>query len=91
MTLPENDHGDHMGDYFIESAQNSIIQTVALKAEAEEKGFTLPEDYQSEYDSVVDAMATNAANAGFTDEEGNGDVLAYIQDSYGRLCNGGGI
>lgn len=70
-------------DYFLESAQNSIIQTVALKAEAEEKGFTLPEDYQSEYDSVVDAMATNAANAGFTDEEGNGDVLAYIQDSYG--------
>ena len=70
-------------DYFMQSAQDSIIQTVALKQEAEEKGFTMPEDYQSEYDSVVDNMASNAASAGFTDEDGNGDVLAYIQDSYG--------
>lgn len=70
-------------DYFLQSAQDSIIQTVALKKEAEDKGFTMPDDYQSEYDSVVDNMATNAASAGFTDEDGNGDVLAYIQDSYG--------
>ena len=70
-------------DYFLENAQNSIIQTVALKQEAESKDFTMPEDYQSEYDSVVENMASNAASAGFTDEDGNGDVLAYIQDSYG--------
>lgn len=70
-------------DYFLENAQNSIIQTVALKQEAESKDFTMPEDYQSEYDSVVENMASNAATAGFTDEDGNGDVLAYIQDSYG--------
>ena len=70
-------------DYFLENAQTSIIQTVALKQEAEAKGFTMPEDYQTEYDSVVETMASNAANAGFTDEDGNGDVLAYIQDSYG--------
>ena len=70
-------------DYFLENAQNSIIQTVALKAEAESKDFAMPDDYQSEYDSVVENMASNAANAGFTDEDGNGDVLAYIQDSYG--------
>ena len=70
-------------DYFLENAQNSILQTVALKAEAESKNFAMPDDYQSEYDSVVENMASNAANAGFTDEDGNGDVLAYIQDSYG--------
>ena len=70
-------------DYFLENAQNSIIQTVALKQEAESKDFTMPEDYQSEYDAVVENMASNAASAGFTDEDGNGDVLAYIQDSYG--------
>lgn len=71
-------------DYFLENAQNSIIQTAALKQEAESKDFTMPEDYQSEYDSVVENMASNAASAGFTDEDGNGDVLAYIQDSYGN-------
>lgn len=70
-------------DFFLQNAQDSIIQTVALKQAAEADGFTMPEDYQSEYDSVVDSMATNAASAGFTDEDGNGDVLAYIQDSYG--------
>lgn len=70
-------------DYFLQNAQDSIVQTVALKQAAEADGFTMPEDYQSEYDSVVDSMATNAASAGFTDEDGNGDVLAYIQDSYG--------
>ena len=70
-------------DYFLENAQTSIVQTVALKQEAESKDFTMPDDYQSEYDSVVENMASNAANAGFTDEDGNGDVLAYIQDSYG--------
>lgn len=70
-------------DFFLQNAQDSIIQIVALKQAAEADGFTMPEDYQSEYDSVVDSMATNAASAGFTDEDGNGDVLAYIQDSYG--------
>lgn len=70
-------------DYFMESAKTSIVQTVALKQAAEAEGFTMPEDYQSEYNSVIEAMTTNAASAGFTDADGNGDVLAYIQDSYG--------
>lgn len=67
----------------MESAKTSIVQTVALKQAAEAEGFTMPEDYQSEYNSVIEAMTTNAASAGFTDADGNGDVLAYIQDSYG--------
>ena len=50
-------------DFFLQNAQDSIIQTVALKQAAEADGFTMPEDYQSEYDSVVDSMATNAASA----------------------------
>jgi hypothetical protein len=70
-------------DYFLENARYSINQTQALKAQAEAEGFTMPEDYQSEYDSVIENLDTNAASAGFTDEDGNGDVLAYVQDSYG--------
>jgi RNA polymerase subunit RPABC4/transcription elongation factor Spt4 len=70
-------------DYFLENARYSINQTQSLKAQAEAEGFTMPEDYQSEYDSVIENLDTNAASAGFTDEDGNGDVLAYVQDSYG--------
>jgi hypothetical protein len=71
-------------DYFMESACSSIIQIEALKAEAEAAGFTMPEDYQEEFDSTIDSMADYALQSGFTDSDGNGDVLAYIQDSYGK-------
>lgn len=70
-------------DYFVDMAKNSLSQIAVLKAEAEAAGFTMPEDYQAEYEAIIEAMPTNAANTGFADEEGNGDVLAYIQDSYG--------
>lgn len=71
-------------DYFMECANYSITQIEAMKHEGEAVGFTMPEDYQAEYDSVIASMATNAASAGFVDAEGNGDALAYIQDSYGE-------
>ena len=71
-------------DYFLEGAKTSIQQIEALKAAAAKDGFIMPEDYQSEYDSVVEALPDHAASAGFTDADGNGDVLAYIQDSYGE-------
>ena len=70
-------------DYFVSMANTSITQIAALKAEAQSVGFTMPEDYQAEYEAILEAMPSNAANTGFADEEGNGDVLAYIQDSYG--------
>lgn len=70
-------------DYFMDSARASYAQTAVLKAQAEKEGFVMADEYQSEYDAVVGAMPTNAANAGFTKEDGTGDVLAYIQDSYG--------
>lgn len=69
--------------YFLESACYAINQTESLKAEAEAAGFTMPEEYQTEYDDILANMATNAASAGFTDADGNGNALAYIQDSYG--------
>ena len=70
-------------EYFVEMARGSLSQVVVLKAEAESVDFQMPEDYQAEYEAVVEAMPTNAANTGFVDENGNGDVLAYIRDSYG--------
>lgn len=70
-------------DYFMESASYSMNQIEAMKQAGEAEGFQLPEDYQTEYDNVIDTMTTNAASAGFVDEDGNGDALAYIQDSYG--------
>lgn len=70
-------------DYFMDAASYSMNQIAAMKQAGEAEGFQLPEEYQTEYDSVVETMASNAASAGFVDEDGNGDALAYIQDSYG--------
>ena len=84
--LEEQQYSDTMTwqDYFVQSACTSIQQIQALKAAAAEAGFTMPQDYQSQYDSTISSMADYAQQAGFTDEEGNGDVLAYIRDSYGE-------
>lgn len=70
-------------DYFMESARYSINQIEAMKEAGEAEGFEMSDEYMTEYNNVIDTMTTNAASAGFVDEEGNGDALAYIQDSYG--------
>ena len=69
--------------YFLESACYSINQIESMKAEAMAQGFEMSEAYKTEYDSILANMASNAATAGFVDEAGNGDALAYIRDSYG--------
>lgn len=73
-------------DYFVDKACDSLVQTEALKAMAEADGFTMPEDYQTEYDSTIASMEAYAVQTGFTKEDGSGDVLAYIQDSYGSAA-----
>ncbi len=73
-------------DYFVENACNSLVQTEALKAMAEADGFTMPEAYQTEYDNTISSMENYAVQTGFTNEDGTGDVLAYIQDSYGSAA-----
>lgn len=70
-------------DYFLDCASTSALQVLSLKAEAEKAGFEMPEEYQTEYDSTIASMADYALQAGFTDKDGNGDVLAYVRDSYG--------
>lgn len=88
LPLDEQSYSDDMTwqDYFLQNACASIQQIEALKAAAQEAGFTLTEDYQTEYDNTIAAMGDYAVQAGFTDEDGNGDVLAYIQDSYGSAA-----
>lgn len=70
-------------DYFMESAKASMNQIEAMKQAGQAEGFEMPEDYMTEYNNVIDTMTTNAASAGFVDDDGTGDALAYIQDSYG--------
>lgn len=86
--LSEQQYSDDMTwhDFFLQNACTSIQQIESLKAAATEAGFTMPETYQSEYDSTISSMADYAQQAGFTDSDGNGDVLAYIQDSYGSAA-----
>ena len=70
-------------DFFMENAVASARQVEAMKAEAAAAGYEMPETYQEEYASILDSMPDYAAQAGFTDDQGNGDLLAYVQDSYG--------
>lgn len=70
-------------DFFLDNACTSLLQIESLKSEAEQAGFTMSEEYQEEYDSTVASMADYALQSGFTDKDGNGDILAYVQDSYG--------
>ena len=83
--LSEQDYDDTQSwqDYFVKSACDSMIQIEALKAMAEADGFTMPEDYQTEYDNTISSMEDYAVQTGFTKSDGSGDVLAYIRDSYG--------
>lgn len=88
VSLADQQYSDDMTwqDYFLQNACTSIQQIEALKAAATEAGFTMPEEYQTEYDTTIASMADYAVQAGFTDSDGNGDVLAYIQDSYGSAA-----
>ena len=69
--------------YFLESACYSINQVEALKTEAQKAGFEMTETYLTEYNDILTTMPDNAVTAGFVDENGVGDVEAYIKDSYG--------
>ncbi len=85
VALDQQAYSDDMtwDDYFLACACSSIQQIQALKQAAEAEGYVMPDDYQEQYDSTIDSMADYALSAGFADSNGNGDVLAYIQDSYG--------
>lgn len=83
--LDEQAYDDTMSwqDYFLANANISLIQIESIKAEAKEVDYQMPEDYQAEFDATFNGMADYAASAGFVNDDGTGDVLAYIQDSYG--------
>ncbi len=86
--LDEQNYSDEMTwqDFFLQNAYTSLQQIEALKAEAEAEGFTMPEDYQTEFDNTITAMTDYAVQAGFAKSDGSGDTLAYIQDSYGSAA-----
>lgn len=86
--LDEQSYSDSQSwqDYFVENACASLVQIESLKTRAEAEGFTMPEDYQAEYESTVSSMENYAVQTGFTKEDGTGDVLAYVQDSYGSAA-----
>lgn len=73
-------------DYFVENACASLVQIEALKTRAEAEDFVMPEEYQTEYESTISSMETYAVQTGFTNQDGSGDVLAYVQDSYGSAA-----
>lgn len=71
-------------DYFVQAALASAEETMSFVFAAQEAGFTLPEEYQTNLDATLDNFETYAVEYGFTDADGNADVLGYLQDSYGE-------
>lgn len=73
-------------DYFKENARMSYQQTQALIHAAQAEGFEMPEEFEAQYQSVIDRLPEEAASAGYVDEAGNPDLLGYIQESYGSTA-----
>ncbi|MDD3164830.1 MAG: hypothetical protein PHS97_03135 [Oscillospiraceae bacterium] len=70
-------------DYVMEQASDTLSQTLALVARAQQEGFSLPQSRQQELDALPETLAENAAQYGFTDEAGNADVDGYLAESFG--------
>lgn len=71
-------------DYFVSAALSSAKETMSFVFAANEAGFTMPDEYQENLDATLDSFETYAIEYGFTDDDGNADVEAYLQDSYGE-------
>lgn len=86
VALDEQSYSDSMtwDDYFTQAALSAAQETMAFVFAAEEEGYTLSADYQESLDTTLENFETYAVEYGFTDADGNADVQAYLEDSYGE-------
>ena len=74
-------------DYMIEQALTTVSNTMALVFEAEKAGFTLDEEYDQSMAEVLGSFQEYALSNGYTTEDGEADVDAYLQASYGPTAS----
>ena len=70
--------GSTWGDYIRSNAISSAVQVYALYDAAQEAGYTLTEEAQSNLDTVSDSVTSYAQQNGFKDAD------AYLEDYYGK-------
>ena len=70
-------------DYMVDQALNTVANTMALVQAAESEGFALDEEFTASMQSVLENFETYAVSGGFTKADGQADLGAYLQDSYG--------
>lgn len=64
-------------DYLLEETLSTLRDNLAMVAEAESRGFTLPDEYDNTYQQVLVNFAAAAQSGGYE------DLQAYLRASYG--------
>lgn len=64
-------------DYLLEETLSTLRDNLAMVAEAESQGFTLPDEYDNTYQQVLVNFASAAQSGGYE------DLQAYLRASYG--------
>ena len=70
-------------DYVLEQTVETVEATMSMVFAARDAGFTMPEDYQAAMESTLESLSQRAGSAGYTDENGDADLLSYLSASYG--------
>jgi hypothetical protein len=70
-------------DVLLEQALTTVQHTMSLVFEAEDAGFTMSDQDKGSLGQVLSNFEHYALAAGFTDENGEADLEAYLADSYG--------
>lgn len=70
--------GDTWADYFLETAKSTATNVYTLNDAAKAEGFTLPEEYANNADSIISNMSLYAGLYGYADAE------AYVKAMYGN-------
>ena len=70
-------------DVILEQALTTMQHTMSLVFEAEDAGFTMSDQDKGSLGQVLSNFEHYALAAGFTDENGDADLEAYLADSYG--------
>jgi len=81
----DEETGETWADYFLESAKNTAKSVYAMNDAAKAEGFTLPEDYAANVDSIISNISMYATLYGFTDAE------SYLKAMYGNGASVDGV
>ena len=70
-------------DHILQLALETIQSTKAMVMEAEQAGFTLPEESAASMETVLERFSDSAVQKGCVKEDGTPDLDAYLAGSYG--------